>query len=296
MASNTPNEAAQVAPPSTLREALHLMLANAETIQEHGSDKIIHAARKEMKRARAALRLLRPALGDPVYRRANSQVRDAARLLTPLRDATVLLDSLKFVRRSKDKRTHRIYANHLQYLLTDELRSSHGRLMAESLMRSAAILQALDRHIAALPAQESDRLTASQEIQKVYKAGRKALARAKRHVGTGSLHEWRKESQYLSNQAELIRTVFHVKLKKIGRRSRKLARLLGEDHDLALLRQKIQEVRSGKGTLLDGGAFSRFKRRIQRRRDSLQSKAFRLGKRLYARKRISQKALSATQG
>jgi CHAD domain-containing protein len=243
----------------------------------------IHAARKEMKRARAALRLMRPALGDALYRSANSQVRDAARLLKPLRDATVMLDSLDLVRRPKDKWTYGIYVKHLQHLLTDELRSSHGRLTAESLARSAAILDEVDRRIAAMPAKASDRLTASRAIQRVYKAGRKALARVKRQADTELLHEWRKQAQYLSNQAELIRTVFQVKLKKIARRSRKLARLLGEDHDLALLRQKVQELHHGKGAFVDGSALRQLKRRIQRRRDALQSRAYRLGKRLYAR-------------
>lgn len=35
------------------------------------SDQVIHDARKELKKARATLRLLRDALGDTVYRREN---------------------------------------------------------------------------------------------------------------------------------------------------------------------------------------------------------------------------------
>ena len=53
----------------------------------------VHAARKALKQARAALRLLRPCLDAAVYRRENLALRDAGRALAPLRDARVLLDA-----------------------------------------------------------------------------------------------------------------------------------------------------------------------------------------------------------
>src|SRR5262249_2675480 len=55
-------------------------------------DEAVHAARKALKRARALLRLLRDALGSRVYRRENARLRDAARPLTAVRDARILVD------------------------------------------------------------------------------------------------------------------------------------------------------------------------------------------------------------
>ena len=47
-----------------------------------GIDLAVHAARKSMKRLRAVLRLVRPELGDTVYRAENAILRDtAAKLL-----------------------------------------------------------------------------------------------------------------------------------------------------------------------------------------------------------------------
>src|SRR5215471_7581166 len=57
------------------------------------SDKAVHDARKRLKRVRAGLRLLRTALGDRLYREENASFRDAARPLTEVRDAKVLLDT-----------------------------------------------------------------------------------------------------------------------------------------------------------------------------------------------------------
>src|SRR6266550_536207 len=52
------------------------------------TDEGIHDARKRLKRARAALRLIREALGDREYR----ILRDAARPLSEIRDAKILID------------------------------------------------------------------------------------------------------------------------------------------------------------------------------------------------------------
>ncbi|HKN40971.1 MAG TPA: CHAD domain-containing protein [Acidimicrobiia bacterium] len=57
-------------------------------------DEAAHDARKRAKKLRALLRLVRPELGDDVYRRENRALRDAARRLSPVRDAWVLVETL----------------------------------------------------------------------------------------------------------------------------------------------------------------------------------------------------------
>jgi hypothetical protein len=61
------------------------------------SDETVHSARKELKKAHATLRLLRDALGDAVYRQENAALRDAARPLSEVRDAKVVLDTLEML-------------------------------------------------------------------------------------------------------------------------------------------------------------------------------------------------------
>src|SRR5205085_6461592 len=58
------------------------------------SDEAVHAARRRGKKARALLRLARAAMGERTYRRANGTLRDAARPLSELRDAVVLVHAL----------------------------------------------------------------------------------------------------------------------------------------------------------------------------------------------------------
>jgi CHAD domain-containing protein len=83
--------------------------AALEALGERGlsSDETIHDTRKRLKRVRAGLRLLREAMGEGRYRRENALIRDAARPLTELRDAKVLLDALRSGDRSRAPRVDR---------------------------------------------------------------------------------------------------------------------------------------------------------------------------------------------
>src|SRR5581483_10196931 len=59
----------------------------------HGQDEAIHDARKRFKKLRAMLRLVRPVVGEEVYRTENTSFRDAARPLTEVRDAKILIET-----------------------------------------------------------------------------------------------------------------------------------------------------------------------------------------------------------
>src|SRR5689334_4082029 len=55
----------------------------------------VHQARKEIKKSRSLLRLVRPALGNRTYRRENRALRDAARTVAHVRDADVMVETVK---------------------------------------------------------------------------------------------------------------------------------------------------------------------------------------------------------
>src|SRR5436190_20379458 len=57
-------------------------------------DEALHEARKCFKKVRAMLRLVRPKIGTKMYRGENLCIRDAARPLTEVRDAKILIETL----------------------------------------------------------------------------------------------------------------------------------------------------------------------------------------------------------
>src|SRR5262249_13448651 len=67
------------------------------------SDEMVHEARKGLKRLRAMLRLVRPAIGRKVYRSESITFRDAARPLSEVRDAKILVETLDKVVKSNGK-------------------------------------------------------------------------------------------------------------------------------------------------------------------------------------------------
>ncbi|HTC43538.1 MAG TPA: CHAD domain-containing protein [Steroidobacteraceae bacterium] len=260
-------------PVHSLHEALLIMLADAGSFKNAGGNESFHGARKEMKRIRAALRLLRPALGRRAYRWANARVRDAARPLTAVRDATALLQTL-------DKLTHRQEDAVLRAPKTD----LHRRLLRNCRAQRRAITPQCLRQISERLDQTADRLrarvpkmpdlaAAHRGMRKVYRAGRKAYRLARRQPTTEALHEWRKQVKYLYNDVELMCSAYRASLGNVGKRAQRLAALLGDDHDLAVLRQKVEEAEPGHGGPLLTG--------IRRARRALQAEAFAVGRRIY---------------
>jgi hypothetical protein len=62
----------------------------------------VHEARKDLKKLRAVLRLVRDDLGDAVYRSENVRFRDAGRMLSGARDAHVRVETLAALRERFD--------------------------------------------------------------------------------------------------------------------------------------------------------------------------------------------------
>lgn len=213
------------------------------------SDEAVHEARKGLKKARAALRLLRPALPAALYREENRLLRDAGRHLAPLRDI-----------RSARVALEKVGANPLAWKLGAKEERARRELRLEQ------CLSLLDRAKRAdLPALEKGGLGSG--LRRIYRQGRKALARAEKKPTSEALHEWRKQVKYLANSLEML----GAPDRKAGRRAVKLADRLGDDHDLAML---------SRGNLPG----QKLRKRIDSRRRKLQRKAFVLGEELYGPK------------
>ena len=125
-----------------------------KTIQElrkrRRSDASIHNVRKELKRARAALRMLRECIGVTGYRRDNALLRDAARPLTPVRDARVLLQTLEQLD-SKKGAGRRGFLVRFRKLLKAKRRLARRQLRPADLTAAARVLRGIRRRAAALP-------------------------------------------------------------------------------------------------------------------------------------------------
>jgi CHAD domain-containing protein len=242
----------------------------------------VHEARKRFKRLRACLRLSRDALGDETYDRENTAFRMAGRRLSGVRDAEVLVETLDGLRER--------FAEELPDAATDglraRLREEHEQAVEGLRENDAAIdmtlgeLEAARTRAAGWTLDADGFAAVKPGLHRIYRRGRKRMRTATREPTTDNLHEARKRVKDLWHATQIVRPASPKKLKRLSKRAHHLADLLGDDHDLAVLRDYVErhpqafDEESSKQALLAV---------IDRRRTALQRDALKLGARLYKR-------------
>jgi CHAD domain-containing protein len=253
--------------------------ARAPLKRKNAADSDVHGARKQIKMARATLRLLRKALSQKGYRAQNERLRDAAKPLSEARDATVLLSKFDDLLdgQGRDRRGS-LKAFHDE--LTHERATTRSKIigdggLAESrrLLRRAC-MQASKWHVG----HKGWRVIGA-GLGKVYSAGRDALAAVRKTSTNTALHEWRKQVKYLRHQLRLLQPIEPDTVTRMVEELHELGDHLGDDHDLAVLQVKMA---TQPAQFANDPAQRRLAAKINRRRLSLQRQAMELGSVLYA--------------
>jgi hypothetical protein len=205
-------------------------------------DACVHAARKALKRARAALRLMRPALASQVYERENRALRDAARCLSPLRDARSLVVAAGLLGRSRAMTAPgAATVSALRQVLEKRLDAARG-VFAEpaARRRCAQLVKACRQRMLRDPTPRTDASKLLAGLRKIYRNARRSFARASAGRTPAALHEWRKQTKYLHAAAGVLSDTGVHPLKRVVRRCADIAARLGDDHDLIELRHEIE--------------------------------------------------------
>ncbi len=266
-----------------VRDELIQQLNDAVRALGGTSDERIHEVRKELKRARATLRLLRPCMAADAYRQENTVIRDVGRAMTSVRDAKVLVHALTELRPERDGKLAALRAELRKLLLSERLKA-RKELLPEHLAAAADTLRRVAGRAERLAHTLPDVLALSPGLSRVYESGRKALARAKRHPTDAHLHEWRKQVKYLLNQIDVGRRLGVRRLAKGHKQARHLADVLGRDHDLAVLSDKVKQFAKSGSLRAGAAAVGKWRTRTKHFRSGLREEAFALGRRLYAKK------------
>ena len=245
------------------------------------SDDAIHEIRKELKRARATLRLLREPLGTVAYRRENTILRNTARPMTPLRDGQVLLEAFNTLLGTVRLPKRATASNDIHRMLLRERSVAHSQWQARAKTSDTNALRAVRVRMQGVNQARLDRARLSVGVERAYKKARKTYVRAKRDPSDDRLHEWRKQVKYFLHQLQVAQPLEPKRIVKSVNKAHKLADHLGVDHDLALLQQKI--LRNLKAcTACDRIALKAISAQLKRRRSSLQRKSYRLADKLYS--------------
>jgi CHAD domain-containing protein len=243
-------------------------------------DGAVHTARKQLKRVRANLRLLRQALGPRTYQRENAWAREAAEPLTAVRDAKILLETLVGLAEHFPGALNKQTLARVRRALERHRKEVRHRVLEDGdLLPLTAALEAVRERLARWPVGRRGWSVLGAGLKRVYRNGRAAFRTAEQAPSVENLHEWRKQAKYLRYQLEALRRTWPAALEGLATEARLLTDRLGDDHDLAVLRQTLQEQPE---RFPDRRAVERLLELIDRRRVELQEDAWNFGRHLYA--------------
>ncbi len=209
--------------------------------QDGERDKHIHEARKATKRLRALIRLVRRDLGDEVYALENQCYRGAGQRLSGLRDATVLVETLDRLVESLGEDVPKSRFIRVRTWLVGRRDRAYGQ--ADSINR------AVQEAIAEL-AQARERLEhwnlqhrgwggIRVGVQRIYARGRRDFAGAYALPSDEAFHDWRKQVKYLWYHTQILENIWPSVMQVWAEELDQLGELLGQDHDLAVLRTTV---------------------------------------------------------
>jgi CHAD domain-containing protein len=240
----------------------------------------VHEVRKCFKRVRAALRLVREDLGDDVYHEENWCFRDAARPLTEVRDAKMLVETLDKLSQQCKAQIESGTAVKVHAALLANQQEVTRRVLRQD--RTFAVVgEVAARALAGLSDWKMDRdgwEAVEGGLRRVYRAGHRVMSLAAAGPSVANLHEWRKQAKYLWHQLQLLEPAWTGREKDLGDRVHRLSQLLGEDHDLAVLRQTLA---ADPLTYGGHGALKGLFQPLDRQREELERQAFELGRQIY---------------
>jgi CHAD domain-containing protein len=241
----------------------------------------IHEARKDIKKIRSALRLVRDAIGDDAWRRENDHYRDVARKLSSHRDAEILVEALDGLR-ERFGPAAREGSETLRKQLDAENSAAHDDGTIERTMAGAAAeLVACRSSLDDLALDGDGWGQIAPGLHRSYRRGRKRLRSVEEKASVTNLHELRKRVKDLWYQLRLIREADRHMIGTLADHAHDLSDHLGDDHDLALLREEAKRRRDAFATPADQ---RHLLQEIDHRRGELQFAAISLGERIYAEK------------
>jgi CHAD domain-containing protein len=275
-------------PGETVREGIgrvvHGQLDHAIALvegREGTGPEAVHDARKALKRLRAVLRLCRKELGKDRFRQENAILRDAGRALSDTRDAQVLVETLDGLRDSLGPDVPDDTWSRFHAMLVAEAQARAEPDGAGGYEQVVTALAGVRERVDGWPLPDdagADALAAG--LERIYASARRARRRAERDRSPERLHELRKRTKDVWYSGQLLTPVLPGPVGELRGRAHRLADVLGEHHDLIVLRERADSMPEafgpGERELLDA--------RSERRLRALEQEALDLAAKLYRRK------------
>jgi CHAD domain-containing protein len=238
----------------------------------------VHELRKASKKLRALLRLVRPVFAD--FDKENQALRDIARSVSVLRDATILIGSFDRVVEAYGAQLDRQALGAVRARLTRR----RNALVADTdvaglLAKARTDLCALEKrsHDWTLDADGVDAV--QRGLRRSYRRARHAMRDARATPTPDCMHEWRKRAKDHWYHARLFEPIWEEPMQAHANAAHALGDQLGDHHDLTVFLANLAARPEDFGDTTDAEVLAGLTRRLQA---VLEAEAFAAGSRLFA--------------
>ena len=208
-------------------------MAAGKLAAKENTPALIHDARRCLKRLRALLRLIRPALDEDTYDQEAERLSGTGKLLAEARDAHVMRQTLIKLESRPDGLSKGVGAS-MQKLLVVEP-APRGRRKGDGRQQALVRLRQTKKLFTgkAMQAIEFEHLV--EGLERAYDLARKRFRKAYRKPSDEAFHALRKTVQLHWRHMLLLSRGWPEAFSARASEAKELSRLLGEDHDYAML-------------------------------------------------------------
>jgi len=214
---------------------LELAIAGLHTVGDPEGDEAVHTTRRHIKKVRALIRLVRPALGDR-YRGVNRRLRAVNRMLAPIADGQAIVATLARVTERYGHELPQDAAGVIRgTLLRRESIADQEAALSNVLVTAAALLRAERDAVSDWTLRQTGFRAVEPGLKQTVRAARRAMAKALNSSRSEDYHTWRQRVKDLWLQVRLLQGRCADALALDERRLEELDGCLGECHNCAIL-------------------------------------------------------------
>jgi len=200
----------------------------------------VHSVRKEIKKVRATLGLVRERMDGDAYRKYAKTLRAAAKHLRDARDAHVRPRTLeRLMVHYKGRLPAHPFAGIKKVLRQNYLGEIREFMQGESVATVDRLLRKINRRARDLKVKAEGWTAIRSGLWKSYSRGRETCKVILKETSPENLHRWRKHVQDLWHQLRLLCPIQPDNLRAAVGEMKTLSQQLGDDHDLVMLRQFV---------------------------------------------------------
>jgi CHAD domain-containing protein len=247
---------------------------DASKAKQNGKGSPVHETRKHLKKARAALRLVRGEIDRDVWKREDRCLGKVGQLISEVRDAEVRLQTVRQLREfARGKRRSFEETEELLAFELDSFLAAFSEWPQEAEKRLCHVLE----RIRDWPLDKLSCKRLRENVRRTYKRGRRVLRKAIWKTSAENLHAFRKREKELWYQLRVLRPLAPAVFKELNDELKTIGEYLGQVHDLAFVGQRLSSIgpaRKQGHRILNA--------LIDSRTSELQYTAIALGERFYA--------------